>query len=61
MERPSKNQIRELRLEYGMTQAACAKTLDVTARQWRRYESGENAMSGPLWVYFKNKKLWLKT
>ena len=55
---PSSKEIKALRLQHGLTQAACAKALDVTDRQWRRYEKGESIMSGVYWIYFNNRELW---
>ena len=61
MKVPTIREIRHQRNQYGMTQAACAKALDVSDRQWRRYESGENLMSGPLWVFFCHQEIWPTT
>lgn len=55
---PTSKEIRTQRNKYKMTQAACAKIIDVTDRQWRRYESGENLMAGPTWVFFCHREIW---
>jgi len=58
MKVPTIKEIRQQRDKYRLTQVECAKALDISDRQWRRYESGENLMSGPLWVYFLNRDIW---
>ena len=55
---PSSKEIKALRLQHGLTQAACAKALDLTDRQWRRYEAGESIMCGVYWIYFNKRELW---
>jgi len=62
MHRPSAKEVLKLRKNYSMTQAACAEALDVTVRQWRRYEGPEKVqLSGPMWIFFKNRQLWPKS
>jgi len=58
---PTNGEIVKQRNKYGITQADCAKALDVSERQWRRYENGDTIMSGPFWVFFKNRKMWPKS
>ena len=60
MTKPNAKEVRKLRLEYGLTQAACAKAMRVTTRQWRRYEGGENEMMWSTWILFQHREIWPK-
>ena len=58
MKIPSHDEIRVQRDNYQLSQKECARALDISERQWRRYETGDSIMSGPVWIYFLNQKLW---
>lgn len=48
----TKEQVKEARLNAGLSQEKAAKTVEKTRRTWIRWESGESTMSNVLFKYF---------
>jgi DNA-binding transcriptional regulator YiaG len=61
MKIPSPQEILNQRELYQLAQTSCAKVMDISERQWRRYETGENEMSSVQWAYFLHPDIWPKT
>lgn len=52
MDNPTPTQIKEARLEKGMSQAVAAGILEITVLTWKRWEYGDNKMNPLLWEKF---------
>lgn len=46
------HRLRELREKKGLTQTEAGVLLDVTLRQYQRYERGEQGLSIEGWIFF---------
>ena len=53
---PSPAEIRALRTERGLTQAAAAALVHTTGRVWRQWEAGDRKMHAATWELFTLKK-----
>lgn len=49
---PTFEDVRNVRLMFGLTQAQCAELIGINERNWQRYESGDGLMPRPNWYSF---------
>ena len=57
---PTPKEIRDLRLSIDLTQEQASNLIHVSARHYRRYETGENTMHLAIWELFSAKIKVLK-
>lgn len=55
MNKPTPQQIKEARLDAGLTQQQCADLVHVNIRSWQKWESGERPMNLAAWELFNLK------
>jgi len=55
MKSPTPQAIKNRRLMAGLTQTEAGLLVDISIRQWIRYESGDQSMPGRNWKLFKQK------
>ena len=62
MKQPTKEQIKALRLQKGLTQEQAAEIMHVTTSTWQKWEQGINPMMAALWELFliKTEDKWLE-
>ena len=55
MSHPTPNEVKQARLNAGLTQQSAADTVHVSIKTWQKWEAGTHPISGSAWELFKIK------